>query len=192
MKKKRFHYFIRGCRWAPENFGASKGLTKDSRKAIPLTPDEQREVGILSLTKGPDVAIGYVKHIERARERQRRKMITYGFLSKEVSGRFVYCPQLSFRADAPIGERLRVFKKIRDILEDTDGRVVVSTECELDGQYRPTNVKENTITADFSRPLTIPMGHQIIRDFPEQPYRPRPKAPKKARPHKRQDMAPTR
>lgn len=49
MKKKRFHYFIRGYRWAPENFGASKGLTKDSRKAIPLTPDERREVGILSL-----------------------------------------------------------------------------------------------------------------------------------------------
>ena len=192
MKKKRFHYFIRGYRWAPENFGASKGLTKDSRKAIPLTLDERREVGILSLTKGPDAAIGYVKHTERARERQRRKMITYGFLSKEVSGRFVYCPQLSFRADASIDERLRVFKKIRAILEETDGRVVTSTECELDGQYRPTNVKENTITADFSRPLTIPMGEKFIRDGLETPYRPRPKAPKKARPHKRRDMAPIR
>ncbi len=192
MKKKRFHYSISGYRWAPESFRAAKGLAGRPAQNIPLTDKQRHEVGLLSLTKGPNVAIGYVKHIERARERQRRKMITYGFLSKEVSGRFVYCPQLSFRADAPISERLRVFKKIRDILEDTDGRVVVSTECELDGQYRPTNVKENTITADFSRPLTIPMGEKFIRDGLETPYRPRPKAPKKARPHKHRDMAPIR
>ena len=191
-KKKRFHYFIRGYRWAPENFGASKGLTKDSRKAIPLTLDERREVGILSLTKGPDAAIGYVKHTERARERQRRKIITYGFLTKESPGQFAYYPQLCFCADAPIGERLRVFKQIRDVLGENDGRVVTSTECELDGQYHPINVKENTVTADFSRPLTIPMGEKFIRDGLETPYRPRPKAPKKARPHKRRDMAPIR
>ena len=192
MKKKRFHYSISGYRWAPESFRAAKGLVGQPARNIPLTNTERHEVGLLSLTKGPDAAIGYVKHIERARERQRRKMITYGFLSKEVSGRFVYCPQLSFRADASIDERLRVFKKIRAILEETDGRVVTSTECELDGQYRPTNVKENTITADFSRPLTIPMGEKFIRDGLETPYRPRPKAPKKARPLKRRDMAPIR
>ena len=192
MKKKRFHYSISGYRWAPESFRAAKGLIGQPAKNIPLTNEQRHEVGLLSLTKGPDVAIGYVKHIERARERQRRKIITYGFLSKESPGQFVYCPQLYFRADAPIGERLRIFKEIRAGLCENDGRVVTSTECELDGEYRPTNVRENTVTADFSRPLTIPMGHQIIRDFPEQPYRPRPKAPKKARPHKRQDTAPTR
>ena len=65
MKKKRFHYFIRGCRWAPENFGASKGLTKDSRKAIPLTLDERREVGILSLTKGPDAAMDTIQDMSK-------------------------------------------------------------------------------------------------------------------------------
>ena len=192
MKKKRFHYIIRGSRWLPENFRVSKGLTEHSMKNVPLTLEERREVGILSLTKGPDAAIGYVKHTERARERQRRKMITYGFLSKEVSGRFVYCPQLSFRADASIDERLRVFKKIRAILEETNGRVVISTECELDGEYRPTNVKENTITADFSRPIRVPMGEQIIRDGPEPPYRPYKKALKKAKPHKRRNPTPTR
>lgn len=110
--KKKFHYAISGYRWAPESFQASKGLTKDSIKIVPLTVEEQKETGILFLTKGFEAAAGYVKHIERARERQRRKMITYGFLSKEVSGRFVYCPQLSFRADASLDERLRVFKKI--------------------------------------------------------------------------------
>ena len=104
----------------------------------------------------------------------------------------MYCPQLYFRADAPIGERLRVFKQIRDVLGENDGRVVTSTECDLDGKYRPTNVRENTVTADFNRPLRIFMGEKIIRDGPEPPYLPYAKAPKKAQPHKRRHTAPIR
>ena len=147
MKKNKFHYAISGYRWAPESFHVSKGLTKNSMRSVPLTDEERREVGRLFLTKGFKAAVGYVKHIERARERQRRKVITYGFRTQEEPGRFVYCPQLYFRADAPIGERLRVFKQIRDVLGENDGRVVTSTECDLDGKYRPTNVRENTVTA---------------------------------------------
>lgn len=192
MKKNKFHYAISGYRWAPESFQASKGLTKSSMKIVPLTAEEQKETGILSLTKGPDVAIGYVKHIERTRERQRRKVITYGFRTQEEPRRFVYCPQLYFRADAALDERLYMFKKIRSVLEETNGRVVTSTECDLDGEYRPVNVKENAVTADFSRPLCIPMGTKIIRDCPERPYRPYAKAPKKARPRKRRHTAPIR
>lgn len=192
MKKKRFHYAISGYRWAPESFRASKGLTRDSMKNIPLTDEERREVGILFLTKGFDAAAGYVRHAERARERNCRSMMTYGFHTKETAERFVYCPQLYFRSDAAIDERLRMFKQIREVMAETDGRVVTSTECELDGAYNPMNVRENAVTADFSRPLCIPMGSQIIRDGPEPPYRPRPKAPKKARPHKHRETAPTR
>lgn len=172
MKKKRFHYIIRGSRWLPENFRVSKGLTEHSMKNVPLTLEERREVGNLCLTKGFEAAVGYIKHVERARERQSRKIITYAFLSKEVPGRFVYCPQLYCRADDAIDKRLRIFKTIRSVLEETNGRVVISTECELDGEYRPTNVKENTITADFSRPIRVPMGEQIIRDGPEPPIPP--------------------
>lgn len=90
MKKKRFHYSISGYRWAPESFRAAKGLVGQPARNIPLTDAERHEVGLLSLTKGPDAAIGYVKHIERARERQRRKIITYGFLTKESPGQFAY------------------------------------------------------------------------------------------------------
>ena len=161
-------------------------------KIVPLTAEEQKETGILFLTKGPDAAIGYVKHIERARERQRRKVITYGFRTQKEPGQFVYCPQLYFRADAALNERLYMFKKIRGVLKETNGRVVTSTECELDGEYRPVSVKENAVTADFSRPLCIPMGEKIIRDGPEPPYRPYAKAPKKAQPHKCRHTAPTR
>lgn len=192
MKKQRFHYAISGYRWAPESFHVSKGLTKNSMKNVPLTAEERREVGLLFLTKGFDVAAGYVKHVERARERQRKGIITYGFRAKETPGQFVYCPQLYCRSDAALDERLYMFKKIRGVLDETDGRVVTSTECDLDAEYRPTNVKENTVTADFGCPLRIPMGEMIFKDCPERPYRPRSKAPKKARPHKHRDTAPTR
>lgn len=192
MKKKQFHYEISGYRWSPESFYACKGLTKDSMKNVPLTDNERREVGILFLTKGFDAATGYVRHIDRARERNTRSIMTYGFHTKEVSGQFIYCPQLYFRSDAAIGERLYMFKKIREVLAETDGRVAISAECELDGAYNPVNVRENALTADFGRPLCIPMGSKIIRDGPEPPYRPRPKTSKKARPHKRQDSSPTR
>lgn len=192
MRKKRFHYAITGYRWSPDRFYVSKGLTKRSMKNVPLTDEERREVGLLYITKGFDAAIGYVKHVERAHIRQRKSLMTYGFLTKEVPGRFAYCPQLYFRTDAAIDKRLYFFKKIRSVLEETNGRVVTSTECDLDGEYRPTNIRENTVTADFSRPLCIPMGDEIFKDCPERPYRPYAKAPKKARPHKYRDTAPTR
>lgn len=188
MKKQKFHYAISGYRWAPESFRASKGLAGRPQINIPLTHEERCEVGRLFLTKGFEAAVGYVKHVERARERQRRSMVTYGFRIKETPGRLAYCPQLYFRSDTPIDERLRVFKRIRSVLAETDGRVVVSTECDLDGRYNPVNVRERTETADFNRPLRIPMGEKIIRE----PPRPYSKAPKKARPKKHRDTAPGR
>lgn len=192
MKKQRFHYAISGYRWAPESFRAGKGPIGQPTKDLPLTAEECRNVGVLFLTKGYASAVGYVKHTERARERQRKSMITYGFYTKEVTGQFIYCPQLICRSDASLEERLRMFKKIKSVLRETGGRVTVSTQCELDGEYRPINITENTITADFCRPLRIPIGYQLVRDCPERPYRPRHKVPKKAQPHKHRNTAPTR
>ena len=188
MKKHKFHYAVSGYRWAPESFRASKGLAGRPKMNIPLTYEERCEVGHLCLEKGFEAAVGYVKHVERARERQRQRMITYGFRFKEAPGRFAYCPQLYFRSDAPIDERLRVFKTIRSVLAETDGRVVTSTECELDGRYNPVNVREHTETVNFSRPLRIPMGEEIIRD----PPRPHSKAPKKVWTKKHRNAAPGR
>ena len=179
--KKQFHYAISGYRWAPESFYASKGLSGQTFRNIPLSYEERHEVGMLSLTKGPDAAIGYVKHIERARERQRRSMITYGFRITGSESQFAYCPQLYCRSDAAIGERLRIFKKIRSVLAESNGRMVVSTECDLDGEYHPTNIRENTVTADFNRPLRISVGEMLIRDRPEPLYRPWSKAQEKPR-----------
>ena len=181
MKKNKFHYAISGYRWAPESFQASKGLVGQPKKVIPMSHEERHEVGMLFLSKGYGAAVGYVKHIERMRERQCKTMITYGFRLKEMSTQFAYCPQLYCRADAPISERLWLFKKIRSVLMETEGRVVTSTECDLDGEFNPVNVREHTATADFGRPLRIYMGKQIVRGAPEPEYRPWTEAPEKAR-----------
>lgn len=188
MKKKRFEYAISGYRWAPESFRARKGLTEQSQKPIPLTPEERCEVGRLFLTKGFKAAVAYVKHLEREQERQRKSILTYGFRSKEARSQFLYCPQLYCRSDASLGERLHIFKTVRRVLEENDGRVVVSTQCDLDGTYRPTNVTESTVTADFTRPVCIPLGYQRYR----KPCRPRPLPAKKPTPHKHKKHTPTR
>lgn len=137
MKKQRFQYGISGYRWAPESFRASKGLIGQRKKEIPLTDEERREVGYRFITNGFHSAVGYVKHIERMREREQRCRMTYG------------------GTDAPIAERLSVFKAVRNEFVRTDGKVETSTCCELDGTYRPVNITKNTVTADFSRPLKI-------------------------------------
>ena len=101
--------------------------------------------------------------------------------SKKCQPNLRTAPQLYCRADAPISERLWLFKKIRSVLMETEGRVVTSTECDLDGEFNPVNVREHTTTADFDRPLRIPMGKEIVRGAPEPEYRPWTEVPEKAR-----------
>lgn len=192
MKNRRFHYIISGYRWAPESFHARKGLTGQPDKEIPLSDEERREVGNLFLAQGYGAAVAYVKQTERERERQRKSIMTYGFRTKENPRYFLYCPHLYCRSDAPMEERLRLFKKVRAILHEIGGQVVTSTQCELDGAYRPINVRENTVAADFDRPLTIPMGKAIVRDGPERPCCPRPTHPKSPTSHKHRKRTPTR
>lgn len=155
MKKQRFQYGISGYRWAPESFHASKGLVGKRKKEIPLTDEERREVGYRFLTGGFRSAVDHIKHIERMREREQRGRMTYGFWTKEAARLYVWCPQIACGIDAPISERLSVFKAVRNEFARTDGKVETSTHCELDGTYRPVNITENTVTADFDRPLKI-------------------------------------
>ena len=155
MKKQRFQYGINGYRWAPESFRVSKGLPGQKKKAVPLTREERQEVGCRFLTRGFQAAVGYVKHIERKRAHKGQLRVTYGFWLREEPGRYLYCPQAHCRADAPLAERFAVFKMIRDDLKRRACQVEISTQCELDGAYRPVHVTTNTVTADLSRPLTV-------------------------------------
>ena len=155
MKKQRFQYGIGGYRWAPESFYATKGLVGQNKKAVPLTHEERSEVGRRFLTKGFQAAVGYIKHIERKRERESQFCVTYGFWLREEPGRCLYCPRIYCWPDAPLAERLGLFKMIRSDLKQRACRVVTSTQCELDGAYRPVNITTNIVTADLSRPLMV-------------------------------------
>lgn len=188
MKKQKIGYAIRGYYGAPESFLVSKGVTKQSLKPVPLSYGERRDVGFLFMVKGFEAAVGHVKHLERARERQRKSIMTYGFRSKEAKSQFLYCPQLYCRSDASLDERLHIFKTVRSVLEGTNGRVVVSTQCDLNGVYQPISVTESAITADFSRSLSIPLGYKRYRE----PCQSRPVHPKKPTPHKHKKHTPAR
>lgn len=155
MKKQQFQYGLEGYRWSPESFKIRKGLVGQPKKELPFTREERREVGYCFITKGFWAAVGLIKRIERKRTHERRSYMTYGFWSKEQPGRYVYCPLLQCGTDAGIAERLYIFKELRRHLAETGGRVVLSAQCELDGQCKSIHVKENVITADFSRPLRI-------------------------------------
>ena len=154
MKKQRFQYGVSGYRWAPESFHVLKGRPGQKKKEVPMTREERREVGYRFITKGFRAAVSHAKHIERARAHKKQSHITYGFWLIDEQ-RYLYCPQLYCRADAPLAVRLSLFKIIRDDLKRRACQVETSTECELDGAYRPVNIKTNTVTADLSRPLTV-------------------------------------
>ena len=155
MKKQRFQYGISGYRWAPESFQVIKGLPGQKKTAVPLTHEERSEVGRRFLTEGFQAAVGYIKHIERKREHKSQLHVTYGFWLREEPGRYLYCPQAYCRAEAPLAERLGLFKMIRSDLTRRACRVESTTQCELDGASRPVHVTTNTVTADLSRPLMV-------------------------------------
>lgn len=154
MKNHRFQYGISGYRWAPESFHVLKGRPGQKKQEVPMTCEERQEVGYRFITKGFRAAVAHAKHIERARARKKQSHITYGFWLLDEQ-RYLYCPQLRCPADAALTVRLSLFKMVRDDLKHRAGQVVTSTECELDGAYKPVNIKTNTVTADLSRPLTV-------------------------------------
>ena len=154
MKNHRFQYGISGYRWAPESFHVLKGRPGQKKKDVPMTREERQEVGYRFITKGFRAAVAHAKHIERAQARKKQSHITYGFWLLDEQW-YLYCPQLRCPADAPLTVRLSLFKMVRNDLKHRACQVVTSTECELDGAYKPVNIKTNTVTADLSRPLTV-------------------------------------
>ena len=155
MNKLRFEYGFSGYRWAQVRCQVIKGLPGQKKTAVPLTHEERSEVGRRFLAGGFQAAVGYVKHIERKQEHKSQLRVTYGFWLKEEPGRYLYCPQACCRADAPLAERLGLFKMIRSNLTRRTCRAETTTQCELDGAYRPVHVTTNTVTADLSRPLMV-------------------------------------
>ena len=112
-------------------------------------------MGYLCLTEGVKSAVDYVKHIERERERKCRQYMTYGFMLKENPHEYVYCPSLRCRESDTLKTRLCILQAVREKLARDKGRVEQSVECDLDGHYRPVNIRKHYATADLRRPVMV-------------------------------------
>ena len=152
MSKLKFEYNIRGYRYAPESFHIYKGLPGQKKKEIPLSDEQRQQMGYLCLTEGVKSAVDYVKHIERERERKCRQYMTYGFMLKENPHEYVYCPSLRCRESDTLKTRLCILQAVREELARDKGRVEQSVECDLDGHYRPVNIRKHYATADCALP----------------------------------------
>lgn len=155
MKQKKLSYSISGYRHAPESFHIAKGVTREKRKAVPLSNAQRHEVGCLFLSQGHKAAVDCVKRIERKREHECHIYMTYGWFTQEDPRTYIYCEQIRCRITAPLGERAAVFKEFRSHMKQIGGKIEQSTQCSLDGRYRPINVEKKYLTADFSRPVVI-------------------------------------
>lgn len=155
MQKSRFQYHIQGYRYAPERFRAFKGLSGHEPVEIPLSDSQRQQMGYLCVTQGGKAAVDYVKRIERASVRKPEFFVTYGFQVREDPRGYVYAPSLRCRPDAPLTDRLGILRELRAQFALDNGRVEQLTECELDGRFRPVNVRRRYVTADLSRPVVV-------------------------------------
>lgn len=153
MNKHLYHYAIYGYRYAPENFHMKKGLPGRPLQEVSLSDDQRAQVGYLYITQGHKAAVDQVKRIERERAQKPNLYITYGFRSQD--GGYVYCPQLRCQPEAPVAERMAMFRSAREAIERCGCKVLQHESCELDGNYRPINVKRHYAVVDLMRPLTV-------------------------------------
>ena len=153
MRKQRYHYAVSGYHFAPESFHIMKGLSARSLTLVPLTDDQRGQIGYLFITQVYKDSIDQVKRIERERGRNLGLYITYGFCTQ--NGGYLYFPQLYCRPKAPLSERMDLFRLAREEMERCGCEMLLSESCELDGNYRPTNVKQHYVVADLNRPLTV-------------------------------------
>lgn len=141
MSKLKFEYNIRGYRYAPESFHIYKGLPGQKKDEISLSDEQRQKMGYLCLTEGVKSAVDYVKHIER--------------MLKDNPHEYVYCPSLRCRESDTLKTRLCILQAVREELARDKGRVEQSVECDLDGHYRPVNIRKHYATADLRRPVMV-------------------------------------
>ena len=79
----------------------------------------------------------------------------YGFMLKDNPHEYVYCPSLRCRESDTLKTRLCILQAVREELARDKGRVEQSVECDLDGHYRPVNIRKHYATADLRRPVMV-------------------------------------
>lgn len=155
MSKKHFIYRICGKRYALENYYVLKGLTPETMKTIPLTDEQRKEIAYLCVTKGGKAGLDYVKRLERAKTYKQKYYMTYGFVTYEDSQQYAYFAGMCCNLNAPLSEKKQLYDRVRSMFNRVQCRVSVSSQCTLDGNYKPTNIMKNYCTADLSRPVLI-------------------------------------
>lgn len=155
MTHEKINYSIRGYRYAPESFLGFRLYPGGTKEEIPLSEEQRRELGTIYLTKGRGAAFGYLKRVEREWARKCQLYMTYGFMLEESPRTYLFCEQLRCREDAPLGQRLQVYREFRDHLRQQGCKVRTCVECRLDGQCRPVEIQEHYLTANLSRPVIV-------------------------------------
>ena len=156
-------YSVSGYRYAPESFHAYRVLVDKSGAGeneyveLDLSGDQRQSIGYTYLCKGPLAAFALAKRYDRAMDRKPRLFLTYGFLDATKPSRYHFTQQLYCRLDAPLIERLSIFKRIRDCFKE--GAKYETTTYQLDGAFKLVDAKKDEacyyLNADLSKPVLV-------------------------------------
>lgn len=69
--------------------------------------------------------------------------------------RICVLPFASLQRKHTLKTRLCILQAVREKLARDKGRVEQSVECDLDGHYRPVNIRKHYATADLRRPVMV-------------------------------------
>ncbi len=97
-----------------------------------------------------------VKRIMRALRKGRKRVVTFGFFIKGSQTQYVYCKDpVMLAGEYNMANKLSVFKRYKQYLQDSDCKYHTSTSAKLDGRYNIESVEKEYAEVDLSRPLKI-------------------------------------
>ena len=155
-------YTCRGYRYAPESFRVYKVYINQSggqHKYVEmlLTAEQRAAVGNARICKGESAASALARRYDRAMLKKQGAFITYGFVDAGDASKYYYTHQLRCKPDAPLKEKLYIFKEFKKYL--ARGSEVKRSEGFLDAYYRPVEHKKVNIryrvNADLTKPVIV-------------------------------------
>ena len=156
-------YSVSGYQYSPESFRAYRVLVDKSGAGeneyveLDLSADQCQAIGYTYLCKGPRAAFALAKKYDRAMDRKPRLSLTYGFLDASNPSRYYFTRQLYCRLDAPLAERLSIFKRVRGCFKE--GAEYETTTYQLDSAFKPVDAKKDKScyyhNADLSKPVLV-------------------------------------
>jgi hypothetical protein len=159
-KDIRIRYTCGGYSSAPESFKAYRvfidqsGRGNHTYQLINLSRDKAWEVGYCCITQGKEKAEIFIKRLVREYEKKQSPLLTYGYFVKEWPTTYLFIKERYVNADAPIADRLSLYKKMKEHFAENPQHVASQTAT-LGAGGVVESVKETVYTADFTRPVII-------------------------------------